>query len=87
MNPDTKMILDELRKTDTGWEQRFADLDAKWDRRFAEADSKVEARVSTLEQGATTGEDVEARVATLDKSGVSDQRIANIEKVMASYED
>jgi hypothetical protein len=87
MNPDTKMILDELRKTDARWEQRFADLDAKWDRRFAEADSKVEARLSALEQGAASGEDVEARVAALEKSGVSDLRIANIEKVVASYED
>jgi hypothetical protein len=83
MNPDTKMILDELRKTDARWEQRFADLDAKWDRRFAEADSKVEARVSALEQGAASGEDVKARVAALEKSGVSDLRIANIEKVVA----
>jgi hypothetical protein len=43
--------------------------------------------VSALEQGAASGEDVEARVAALEKSGVSDLRIANIEKVVASYED
>jgi hypothetical protein len=30
MNPDTKMILEELRKSDARSEQRLVDLDTKW---------------------------------------------------------
>ena len=50
MNPDTKLILDELHKSDTKWEQRFADLDAKWEARFGDADDTHEARIRRIEK-------------------------------------
>jgi hypothetical protein len=50
MNPDTKMILDELRKNDAKWEQRLSDLDAKWDRQISEAGVRMEEQISTLEK-------------------------------------
>jgi hypothetical protein len=49
MNPETKVILDELKKQDAKWEQRFTDLDAKWDRKFSERSEAVESCVGALE--------------------------------------
>jgi hypothetical protein len=38
MNPDTKMILNELHKNNDKWEKRIDDLNAKWEARFGDAD-------------------------------------------------
>jgi hypothetical protein len=35
MNPEFKLILDELKKNNAMWEQCFNDLDAKWDRQIS----------------------------------------------------
>ena len=42
MDPNTKLILDEMNK-------RFTELDLKWEQRFNEVDSKRDARISVLE--------------------------------------
>jgi len=69
MNPDTKLILDELHKSDTKWEQRFADLDAKWEARFGDADDTHEARIRRIEKVAAALEswqpDIEGTVDDL----------------------
>jgi hypothetical protein len=98
MNPDTKMILEELRKSDarseqrlvdldTKWELRFTELDTKWDRLFAEKCDAVEVRVRELESSMVSDDSVQARVSVLEQGAVSSARIAKLEKVVASYED
>jgi hypothetical protein len=98
MNPDTKLILDELRKADDRWEQQFTDLDSKWEKRFSDLDTKwdlqfgekcdlVEERVSALEAGMASGDSVQARVSVLEQGAVSSARVSKLEKVAASYEE
>jgi len=45
MDPNTKLILDEMNK-------RFTDLDLKLGQRFAKSESRYDARISTLEAAA-----------------------------------
>ncbi|RLN30976.1 uncharacterized protein C2845_PM05G36120 [Panicum miliaceum] len=58
MNPETKIILDELTKKfaeqDTKFEQRLADQDAKWDKRFTDAVFDNDERVRVLEKVAAS---------------------------------
>jgi len=54
MNPDTKLILDEINK-------RFAEHDLKWDRRFAEQETAFGRQIHDLEQAQET------RVSALEK--------------------
>nr|XP_034569779.1 uncharacterized protein LOC117834275 [Setaria viridis] len=57
MNPETKVIIDELKKQELKWEQRLAELDAKWDRKFADSDEAREERIRALEKAAATPEE------------------------------
>jgi hypothetical protein len=66
MNPEAKVMLDDLKKQDAKWKQRFTDLDAKWDQKFFETSDVVQARVRALEKGASSSEAVEAHVVTPD---------------------
>jgi hypothetical protein len=58
MNPETKLILDELHK-------RFTDHDLKWDQRFAEQDTRFGRQIQELEQAQ------DARVFALEKLATS----------------
>ena len=45
MDPNTKLILDEMNK-------RFTELDSKWDKCFTESESRRDTCISVLEEAA-----------------------------------
>ncbi|XP_039815781.1 uncharacterized protein LOC120678594 [Panicum virgatum] len=61
MNPDTKLILEELQKQfaeqDDKLERHFGDLEAKWEKKFDDADDTTESRLVTLEKVAAAYEE------------------------------
>lgn len=61
MNPDTKLILDELTKRfddlESRLEVRVAEQDDKWERRFGDLSISQEARVATVERVAASLEE------------------------------
>jgi polyhydroxyalkanoate synthesis regulator phasin len=54
MNPETKIILDELNR-------RFTEHDQKWDSRFADQDARLSRQIRDLEQAQ------EARMSKLER--------------------
>jgi uncharacterized protein YukE len=58
MNPETKLILDELHK-------RFTDHDLKWDQRFEDQEKRLGRQIQDLEQAQDT------RVSALEKAAAS----------------
>lgn len=54
MNPDSKMLLDEMHRlfqeSDRKWDARFADADRKWDARFAECSRDLEQRLGDIDE-------------------------------------
>nr|CAB3459605.1 unnamed protein product [Digitaria exilis] len=61
MNPDTKLVLEEISKLS----KRFADQDAKWEARWAEGDDRWERKLSDLSIPH------DARVAALERTATS----------------
>lgn len=61
MNPETRIILDELNKC-------FTEHDAKWDSRFADQDARLSRQIEDLEAAQATRSDKLERVtASLDE--------------------
>ena len=58
MNPETKLILDELHR-------RFTDHDLKWDQRFEDQEKRLGRQIKDLEQAQ------DARVSALEKAAAS----------------
>ena len=58
MNPETKLILDELHK-------RFTDHDLKWDQRFADQEARLGRQIQDLELAQ------DKHVSALEKMAIS----------------
>lgn len=72
MNPDTKLVLDELSKlgkrfdeVESKWDSRFEEHETKWETRFAERDDMWERKFADL----TVVND--ARVSALERAAAS----------------
>ena len=61
MNPETRLILDELTK-------RFNEQDAKWDSRFADQDARLARQIADLEKSqASRMESLERATASIEE--------------------
>jgi hypothetical protein len=54
MNPDSKLLLDEMHRlfaeADRKWDARFTDVDRKWDARFADSSREVTQRLGDFDE-------------------------------------
>ena len=70
MNPETKIILNEINR-------RFNEHDQKWDSRFADQDARLSPQIRDLEQAQ------EGRMAALEKVTTSlDEWLPSIEGIV-----
>lgn len=66
MNPDTKLIIDEMSKRFAAlklkWESRLSDRDESWGRKFVDLEAAHGERLSALEQAAESLPAIEVTV-------------------------
>jgi hypothetical protein len=72
MNPETKLILEEMRKS-------ISDHDLKWDQRFSDQESCLTRQIQDSEKTQ------DARVVTLETK--QDARFSDLEKFAASFDE
>jgi hypothetical protein len=66
MNPESKLLLNEMHKlfakADRKWDARFADMDRKWDNRLVDSEQRIEQRFVEFDDTITK------RLSIADKS-------------------
>ncbi|CAO2144873.1 unnamed protein product [Urochloa humidicola] len=83
MNPETKIILDELSKRfdsfESKWGSRFSEVEEKFENRLKESEEQIETRLTRCDEG------WERRFADLQIS--HDARVTSLERAAASLEE
>ncbi|CAN6166876.1 unnamed protein product [Urochloa humidicola] len=98
MNPDTKLILDEINKK---FDEKFGEFESKWGSRFSESEGKLESRLKETEeklknQFSEAEERMESRISKADDqwerrfadlSIAQESRVSALERAASSFDD